>query len=267
MALLIQRTFFRDPVNELYSVYDSELPADFYTRFGDSESPFKGIDYLSLRNDSEWFDSDSEGNFYYSVIDSEIIPITNAQFNTPSFINNPNIKRYILRRELNDDRTFKLSITDRKQELVFLQEEDFQKAMRDDDSLSWTEERLDRIYTNFEAYERKWNQINTVRETDSEGWEVVGFSSSHQTFRSNPRYFRIATGETNVPIFSKVKTPLNESSYEGDGLWHRSYIPELNRGIVEPNVVERDLQLIRNDSDLSRNYWDPRVYSEKYRGK
>lgn len=208
MALLIERTFFRDQVNELYSVYDSDLPPDFYTRMGDSDSAFEAIDYLSLR--------DSEG----------------------------------------DQRTFKILLTDRKKELLFLNEQDFQLAMRLDGSLTWTEG--DETYTDFDAYERKWNQINTLRE-DSEGWRVSGFGSAFQHHQPDRRYFRQTNGETDEPIYSKVKTPLNAVAFENEGVWFRTYVPELNRSIFDRVVYDSDLRDVIDGTSEYVNFYDPEI--------
>jgi len=249
MALLISRTFFRDPINEQYTVYDSELPVDFYTRFGDSDSAFAAIDYLRLRTDF-LPDSDSDGLY---VFDSDL-----NNYRAWSADSDSDSLQRFSNADTPDPRTFKIQLTERKQELLFLKEGDFQRAMRLDGTLTWVEG-MDTYY-DFDAYERKWNQINTLRQ-DSEGWRVTGLASAVQTHSPDKRYFRMTNGEVEEDIYSKVKTPLNETAFDGEGIWFRTYVPELNRNIFDIVTVEQDIIDARNNNE---SRLDPRV-NRKYR--
>ena len=167
-----------DPVNDLFDVYDSELPVGFYLRWSDSENKtFQSIDYNRLKSE-------------------------------------------------NDNRTFKWYNTDRKKELMFKKATDLNNAMREDGSFTFTEQD-GTVLKNIEAYERKWNEINSWR-ADSEGWEINGYSSFIQNQKIKPRFLYGKYKETRMPDFRKIKTPFKLSTWDKPDdsdniIWNRHY--------------------------------------------
>ena len=173
----IASTKFIDPINDLYTVYDSDLPVGFHLRWSDSENhPYKAIDYNRLKTG-------------------------------------------------NDNRTFKWFSTDRKREMLFSKNTDFNKAMRLDGTLSFTEQD-GTVLKDFDAYERIWNEVNSFR-ADSDGWEINGFSSFIQNYKNKPRYLYTTYAKRVTPNFSKVKTPFKEIIWDNKDsdniLWSSHY--------------------------------------------
>ena len=168
-----------DPVNDLYDVYDSDLPVGFHLRWSDSDNKtFKAIDYGRLKSEN------------------------------------------------NDTRTFKWYNTDRKKELMFKKATDLNSAMRLDGTFTFTEQD-GTVLKDIEAYERKWNEINSFR-ADSEGWEVNGFSSFIQNMKQKPRFLFEKYKVMRTPDFRKLKTPFKfivwDKTDDSDNIiWGRHY--------------------------------------------
>lgn len=168
-----------DPVNDLFNIYDSDLPLGFHLRWSDSESQtYQSIDYNRLKSEN------------------------------------------------NDTRTFKWYNTDRKKELLFKKATDLNSAMRLDGTFTFTEQD-GTVLTDIEAYERKWNEINSWR-ADSEGWEVNGFSSFIQNAKNKPRFLYEKYKVMRTPDFRKYKTPYKfeiwDKTNDSDNIiWNRHY--------------------------------------------
>lgn len=174
----IASTKFVDPINDVYDVYDSDLPIGMYVRWSDSEIfSYKNLNYNRLKSNG-------------------------------------------------DSRTFKWFNTDRKKELKFKKANDFNKAMKLDGSLTFTELN-GTVYTDFDAYEMIWNTINSKR-LDSEGWQINGYSSFVQNIKNKPRQLYVSYAEKRVPEYRKNKTPFKEivwdKSNDSDNIiWNRHY--------------------------------------------
>lgn len=154
----IASTKFIDPINDVFNIYDSDLPVGFHVRWSDSENKtYKAIDYSKLKKDPQ------------------------------------------------DNRTFKWFNTDRKREMMFKKASDFNQAMRLNGSLTFTEQD-GTVYTDFEAFEKKWNEINSLRQ-DSEGWQVNGYSSFIQNMKVKPRFLYTTYAEKRTQDYRKFKTP------------------------------------------------------------
>ena len=110
-----------------------------------------------------------------------------------------------LKKDSQDNRTFKWFNTDRKREMMFKKASDFNQAMRLNGSLTFTEQD-GTVYTDFEAFEKKWNEINSLRQ-DSEGWQVNGYSSFIQNMKVKPRFLYTTYAEKRTQDYRKFKTP------------------------------------------------------------
>jgi len=153
----VASTKFIDPINDVYDIYDSDLPIGFHLRWTDSENRvYTAIDYNRLKTGQ-------------------------------------------------DSRTFKWYNTDRKKEMMFKKATDLNRAMRLDGTLKFVEQD-GTIFTDIDAYERKWNFINSFR-ADSEGWEINGYSSFIQNSKIKPRFLYVTYGERRSPDYRKEKTP------------------------------------------------------------
>lgn len=175
----IASTNFRDPLNDLYTVYDSDLPLGFHVRWSDSDIlSFQAIDYGRLKS-------------------------------------------------TNDTRTFKWFNSDRKKEMLFKKENDLNKAMRLDGTLTFTEQN-GTVYKDLEAYEKIWNEINSLRE-DSEGWQVNGYSSFIQNYKAKPRFLYENYIEKRKPDYRKFKTPFKPIVWDNTDsdniVWNNHYNP------------------------------------------
>lgn len=153
----VASTKFIDPINDVYDIYDSDLPVGFHLRWTDSENRiYTAIDYNRLKTGQ-------------------------------------------------DSRTFKWYNTDRKKEMMFKKATDLNRAMRLDGTLTFVEQD-GTTYTDLDAYERKWNFINSYR-SDSEGWEINGYSSFIQNMKIKPRFLYVTYAERRTPDYRKEKTP------------------------------------------------------------
>ena len=125
-----------------------------------------------------------------------------------------------------DTRTFKWFNTDRKKEMMFKKATDFNKAMRLNGSLIFTEQD-GTVLTDFDAFERKWNEINSFRQ-DSEGWEINGYSSFIQNIKAKPRFLYTTYAEKRTPDYRKFKTPFKEivwDNLDSDNIvWNAHYV-------------------------------------------
>ena len=174
----VASTKFIDPINDLYTVYDSDLPVGFHLRWTDDEDrTYSAIDYNRLKSK-------------------------------------------------NDARTFKWFNTDRKKEMMFKKATDFNKAMRLNGSLTFTEQD-GTVLTDFDAFERKWNEINSYRR-DSEGWEINGYSSFIQNMKAKPRFLYTNYAEKRIQDYRKVKTPFKVivwDNLDSDNIvWNAHYV-------------------------------------------
>ena len=174
----VASTKFIDPINDLYTVYDSDLPVGFHLRWTDDEDrTYSAIDYNRLKSK-------------------------------------------------NDTRTFKWFNTDRKKEMMFNKATDFNKAMRLNGSLTFTEQD-GTVLIDFDAFERKWNEINSYRR-DSEGWEINGYSSFIQNMKAKPRFLYTNYAEKRIQDYRKVKTPFKVivwDNLDSDNIvWNAHYV-------------------------------------------
>ena len=172
-----------------------------------------------------------------------------------------------LRRD-SDNRVYKSFLTKRKREYIIDNALDFNSAMKLADSLEFVEG--DTTYTDFEAYERKWNTANTLR-LDSEGWQINGYSQQLQNvlnsrdkrkkYSHNPRQ---NVREIQQPENRLTKAPLNYSAWYTDSedwwVWHTHYFPELNSGEVIVTSFGENINSPYRDSDYDpHNYRDPEI--------
>lgn len=193
------------------------------------------------------YDSDFEPYFYARFSDSDSEVLTGIDYNRL--------------KSTNDTRTFQGTTIKRMFDLQKDQELDLQKAMREDGSLSFTDDSDNVTYYDFEAYERKWNYYNSDRVANENGgsqWQVPGYTSwllnrgTHDN--GNPRYSSWKASLT----YADQKVPYRNVIWyvEGDSdnlLWTNSYVPPINTKTVtlihwddsadENNVTYRDPHL------------------------
>lgn len=207
----IVSTKFVDPINDLYTVYDSDLPVGFHLRWSDSEKDtFESIDYNRLKS-------------------------------------------------VNDTRTFKWFNTDRKKEMMFKKAQDLNNAMRLDGTLTFIEQDGTK-YTDIEAYEKKWNEINSWRK-DSEGWQINGYSSFIQNYKAKPRFLYETYAKKRKPDYRKIKTPFKEivwDNIDSDNiLWNNHYNPPEDAILNSSKEAMFDWYY-KNELNGTENWRDPR---------
>lgn len=202
--VLLYRTFFADEVNEKYSVYNINDPMR------------RRRVYAQVFNDSDGTELSYLRSIDYALIrDSDYI--TNG--------NNRITSQYG---------------SDRNSEIRLKQNIDLAAAMRLDKSLSFREG--DKVYYDFEAYEVKWNTINTFRTINAQGWEIPGYESVLQNVFRRPDYqIRIKQLEA-TPRYATKKTPLtyvafNYGDSEGNVIWRNHYIPQINRFAYDSDTL------------------------------
>ena len=123
---------------------------------------------------------------------------------------------------INYDRNYRQTTVDRKKEITIENNKDFNNAMREDGTLTFTDSTG--TFTNFDAYEMKWNKINSRFEHNTEGWMVDGYTSAIQNVSNNPR------NETINVQYSTTKTPLSNEVWKSalNWAWANSYNGQIN---------------------------------------
>ena len=184
--LMISKTQFEDIGFVEHSVFDSDLPNDFFSDFNDSESGFRSIDYSRLKSDS-------------------------------------------------DNRYFQLYKIPRLSEIASYKEKDLHLAMKENGSLVFDDNGT--IYTDYEAYERKWNQVNNRRTRNNEGYSIKGYTQlaafEHIEQRSKKRNKDYVDSLSGILYSTSHATPSNEVVDPESIVWSRSYYDQINKHIID----------------------------------
>lgn len=125
---------------------------------------------------------------------------------------------------------------ERNSDIRLSQNRDLQRAMRLDKSLSFRDGGV--TYYDFEAYEVKWNRINSRRTINTEGWQIPGYTSVLQNIIDDSDYWFLRIQLANQSQYTTVKTPLNQASFNwgdptGNVIWNNYYLPQINRRIYQ----------------------------------
>lgn len=201
------------------------------------------------------YDSDFQLYFYARWSDSDSEVYSGIDYNR-------------LKRDPADPRNFQGTKVKRMLDLQLEYEADLQKAMREDKSLSFTQDSDETTYYDFDAFEFKWNTYNSERVQNENGgsqWQVPGYTSWLQNrglrdYYGNPR----AGSWITEPKMSTIKTPYRNTKWwiYGDSdvlFWTDAYVPPINTKTV--NLIEWDDPVEHNFTDpLNPNftYRDPR---------
>lgn len=178
----------------------------------------------------------------YSVYDSELPRDFVADFSDSDF-EFKSIDYNRIKDSENDSRTFKYFRTDRTLEIMVRKEKDLRLAMREENALVFDDS--DKVYYDYEAYERKWNQINNRRTLNDEGWSIKGYNQmtafTHTEQRSKRR------GQNFDPVVQKYATKIAPHSKELFAketlVWDNSYYDQINNitvGTVETVPTYKD---------------------------
>lgn len=207
----IASTKFIDPINDLFNVYDSDLPIDIISKWSDSDNSFKATNYDRLKSKS-------------------------------------------------DNRTFKWFNSNRKREMFFAKANDFNTAMRLQNKLIFKEQD-GTVYTDFDAFERKWNRINSWRK-DSEGWEINGYSSFVQNFKNKPRKLYKIYGNKITQDYQKTKTPFKPivwDNYDSDNITWNAHYNSPEDAILNNSVGTIFDWFDNNERASNENWRDPNL--------
>lgn len=185
------------------------------------------------------------GFVYHAVYDSDLPEDFMVTFvDSDSLFKHINYDRLL---ETNDTRYFPEFVIPRTAEIGAAKERDLMLAMRENGSLEWDDS--DKVYTDFDAYERKWNQINNKRTKNIEGFAIKGYlpltQEEHVRNRSKKRNkdFVDAKHTKYVDRFM----PLAPSVWKADTIvWTNSYFDEINKTNIDPRYEKE-------------TYKDPRV--------
>lgn len=167
-----------------------------------------------------------------------------------SFVDSDKLLRAIDYSRLKSDseyRYFPIFKTPRIAEIAIMKEKDLQLAMKENQSLVFVDS--DVTYYDYEAYEQKWNTINTQRTRNNEGFVVKGSMNyvgyEHVVQRSKKRSKAYVIG-TNMK-YSPVNTPLSSTVWNTDTLvWNKAYYDQINTKYVESQYEQetyRDPQI------------------------
>ena len=187
-------------------------------------------------------------NIYDSELSSDFILTFNDSDKTLKAIDYNKLKND------SDNRTFFLAKINRLAEIKRIQELDLQLAMQEENKLVWDDS--DRIYYDYAAYERKWNQINNKRTINIEGYAIKGktlYDSYH--FKRKHEEYRGSRFIPNTEVqYSLVNAPFNNASWsEPSVIWQQSYFDKINK------IVGNDVS--------DETYRDPRVSMRGRRGR
>lgn len=164
----------------------------------------------TLLTEAQYFD-----RIRYDVLDSEYFIDSDAEF-----------------------RVIATQGSNRNSEIRLLRNIDLQIAMRLERKLVFRDGNA--IYYDFDAYERKWNMINTLRTINAEGWEIPGKTSALANAEGrdqlHPSDYRVDT-EVKVidetAMYATTKTPLTTEAFDwynprGTVVW-QDYYPQALR--------------------------------------
>ena len=145
-----------------------------------------------------------------------------------------------------DIRNYPLNPIPRQREYSADRNRDFADAMREDGSLTETIGGV--TYTDFDAYEQKWNTFNADRTYGTEGgWEIAGWPSFIQNTSTDiSRKRRNGNYGTATFKYSKIKTPFspevwNDKDDEDWWVWNNNYTTEINKTtLLEYDKARKD---------------------------
>ena len=193
----------------------------------------------------------------YDVYDSEFDPYRYARFSDSDSEALRGFDYNKLKKQTTDTRTFKSSITKRMVDLQTDYENDLQKAMREDNTLTFYNDSDAKTYYNFDAFEMKWNNFNSKRvQKGSSQWQIAGYESWLQNRGKGNRVDRRKESVELQPRFAAVKTPYIPSAWyvSGDSdtiVWTDSYVSDTT--INRKTVVEWDEVPVK----VNTTYRDP----------
>ena len=94
----------------------------------------------------------------------------------------------------------------------------------------------DKVYTDYEAYERKWNAVNNKRTRNNEGYVVKG-SNQYTSFYADKKRSKIrskAFTNSDQRVFVNKNAPLTISTLENDSLvWDHAYYDQITNTVVD----------------------------------
>ena len=223
---------FSDPVNEKYSVYDSDFPyttQHTYLRWSDSET----IDPLAL--------------YTFKSID------------------------YSQLKKRNSKRILKTSQTKRKREISIDNNKDFNLAMRENGSLTFVDGGVTyKDFDAYERKWNTFNSQRTIDSDNWQinGWTSAYQNIKHA---ENPRlrYTNTRVAKEIQPEKSNIKTPLKYSSWntrrannDSDVWWWSSYYGRKINNWSTDNFE----RFIFDKEDLKPTFWDPKHSMRNRRG-
>lgn len=189
----------------------------------------------------------------YAVYDSELPEDFMVTFVDSD--NNFNAIDYDRLKSENDSRYFSVYTIPRVAEIAARKEKDLRLAMRENKSLVWDDS--DNVYYDYEAYERKWNQINNRRTRYIDGYSIKGFMQytgyEHVEQRSNKRSKDFVVSDHKE--YSTKITPLSSTAWNADTLiWYNTYYDKINTTYI-------------NHKYEQETYKDPQVSMRSRRGR
>ena len=132
---------------------------------------------------------------------------------------------------------YKTTLTKRKTELLFLQEKDFDLALRDPDTYTYDVGGI--TYNGFEAFDKKWN--TTSNRTINNGWSIVGHTSKiqnntqHIANRKTIYFIRNNVSEwvnKDTSIKSRLPVTVNTTDFNNWWNWNDTYKIKINKNSV-----------------------------------
>lgn len=188
----------------------------------------------------------------YSVYDSELPLDFMATFN-----DSDGVFKAIDYKRLendNDNRSFFIAKVNRLSEVLKLKERDLALAMKENKSLVWDDS--DKIYYDYDAYERKWNQVNNRRTINTEGYVIPGRTAfdSYYLTRKYEEYRKSSDIPATALSYSSINKPYTNVTWSQPSInWYNSYTDEINT--------------IVNKTYVKETYRDPKVSMRGRRGR
>ena len=228
-------------VKEVYNYYQNfnETSQDFYKNASRlpktevqklmiSKVQFEDAGFVTYNS----YDSDLPEDFMLTFVDSD------KQFNKIDY------NRLL---SDSDNRYFPDYVIPRAAEIAIRKEKDLRIAMKENNELVWDDS--DKIYYDYEAYERKWNQINNRRTRNTQGYTIKGYipitMNEHIVKRSKQRNKDYVDADHRT--FSFRNAPYHNLMWNTDSL-------QINTHIVDHRWKD------------SETFFDPRVSMRGRRG-
>ena len=193
----------------------------------------------------------------YSVLDSDY-GLTFCRFSSDSEVEFAGIDYTLLGADSDND-IYNYTLN-RTSEISRIKERDLRKANREDGTLWFKDNGV--TYYDYEAYERKWNKINTSRNTNNQGYLIRGVDMHVQNklVQDRSEHRTLDFTDWHSTLYTTKNSPHSDFAYETAE--EVSYVA-WNNTYTDGTVIVTDI--LNNDTGVDTK--DPKTLMESRRGR